>query len=221
MKTLIEYGNYYHIYNRGNNSDNIFVEEKDYLHFLAIYDIYISSVAETYAWCLMKNHFHLLLRIKNEDEIGFLNSEYANSENSDLKWKAFFPKKTDKIFFKKPVPVLQLKHLFNAYSRWFNMRHHRTGSLFEKNFERKQVESPNHFTNLIAYIHNNPVKHCFVEDTIDYPWTSYLTIKSTKPTTLISRNKVIAYFDTIENFINFHQKSMNENEEKIKDLIIE
>ena len=220
MKTLIEYGNFYHIYNRGNNLDNIFVEEKDYLHFLAIYDIYISTVAETYAWCLMKNHFHLLLRIKNENEIGFLNSEYTNSENPDLKWETFFLENPDKKFLKKPVPINQFKHLFNAYSRWFNKRHNRSGSLFEKNFERKPVENTNHFTNLIAYIHNNPVRHGFVEDAIDYPWTSYLTIKSSKPTKL-SRNKVIACFDNIENFVNFHQKSMNENDEIIKDLIIE
>ncbi len=72
MKPLLEYGKYYHIYNRGNNYENIFNENSDYEHFLRIYDIYISTVAETFAWCLMKNHFHILVRIKEDHEIGFL-----------------------------------------------------------------------------------------------------------------------------------------------------
>lgn len=132
MKPPLEYGKYYHIYNRGNNYENIFIENSDYKHFLHIYEIYINPIADTYAWCLMKNHFHALLRVKDENEIGFLNSENAKSEDPGIKWKTYELENPDKRFSKKPSPTQQFKHLFNAYSRWFNLRHPRRGSLFEK-----------------------------------------------------------------------------------------
>jgi REP element-mobilizing transposase RayT len=59
----------YHIYNRGNNREDLFKEERNYPYFLDKYFQYVSPLADTYAYCLMKNHFHILLRIKNEDEI--------------------------------------------------------------------------------------------------------------------------------------------------------
>ena len=57
-------GMYYHIYNRGNNRENIFVEEKNYSYFLKLYARHIGPIAETYAYCLLRNHFHFLIRIK-------------------------------------------------------------------------------------------------------------------------------------------------------------
>ena len=57
-------GKYYHIYNRGNNRNNLFSIPADYEHFLRLYEKYISPVAETLAWGLMPNHIHLLVRIK-------------------------------------------------------------------------------------------------------------------------------------------------------------
>ncbi|MCK5079539.1 MAG: transposase, partial [Bacteroidales bacterium] len=166
MKPPLECGKYYHIYNRGNNYENIFNENSDYKHFLNIYDVYISPIADTYAWCLMKNHFHILVRIKEEKEIGYLNSKNSKSEDPSIKWETYNVENPDKELIKKPVPIQQFKHLFNAYSRWFNIRHNRRGSLFEKNYERKLINNQKQFTNLIVYIHNNPVKHGFVEHTI-------------------------------------------------------
>jgi REP element-mobilizing transposase RayT len=62
MRTeVLSPGNYYHIYNRGNNGEPLFFEEENYIYFLKLYDKYISPIAETYAWCLMKNHFHFLV----------------------------------------------------------------------------------------------------------------------------------------------------------------
>jgi len=41
---------YYHIYNRGNNGENIFIEENNYRSFLQLYDKYITLIAETCAY---------------------------------------------------------------------------------------------------------------------------------------------------------------------------
>lgn len=57
-------GQYYHIYNRGNNRENIFQEERNYAYFLNLYAKYIEPVGETYAYCLLRNHFHFSVRIR-------------------------------------------------------------------------------------------------------------------------------------------------------------
>ncbi len=52
----LEYGKYYHVYNRGINSCELFSEKANYEYFLRLYDKYIPLIADTYAWCLMGNH---------------------------------------------------------------------------------------------------------------------------------------------------------------------
>ena len=76
-KTPLKEGIFYHIYNRGINSCNLFREPDNYEHFLELYDKYISPVAETFAWVLMPNHFHLLVRVK-EDVV----YKYSNADRS-------------------------------------------------------------------------------------------------------------------------------------------
>jgi putative transposase len=62
-------GNYYHIYNRGIDSCNLFKEPDNYEYFLSLYDKHISPVADTYVWVLMPNHFHFLIRVKEDAEV--------------------------------------------------------------------------------------------------------------------------------------------------------
>jgi hypothetical protein len=66
----LQYDRYYHICNRGNNRENLFVEDRNYRHFLKLYARYVAPVADTYAYCLLKNHFHVLVRIKTVAEQG-------------------------------------------------------------------------------------------------------------------------------------------------------
>lgn len=201
IKEPILHGNYYHIYNRGNNGIDIFLETENYYHFLRLYSKYIEPIAETFAWCLLKNHFHVLVRIKEKEEINTTELSYSTVEN---------PKIID--------PSRQFSHFFNAYTQAINKRHNRTGSLFERTFERKLVSSEIYFQQLIFYIHNNPVHHGFVEKMSFYPWSSYETILSNKPTRL-KRNDVIALYGDAENFIFYHNQEQDLNE--INSLIIE
>lgn len=64
MIQALERGNYYHIYNRGTNSVTLFDNKENYEYFLTLYSLHIDPIAETFAWCLMKNHFHFVVRIK-------------------------------------------------------------------------------------------------------------------------------------------------------------
>ena len=60
-------GEYYHIYNRGIDGEVLFREVRNYHHFLRLWAKYIEPVADTYAYCLLSNHFHFLIRIKQEE----------------------------------------------------------------------------------------------------------------------------------------------------------
>ena len=200
-KVPLLHGNYYHIYNRGNNGIDIFLETENYYHFLRLYAKYIEPIADTYAWCLLKNHFHILVRIKEKEEIIASDLTYNTTEK---------PKVIE--------PYRQFSHFFNAYTQAINKRHKRTGSLFEKNYERKPVNSEVYFQQLIFYIHNNPVHHGFVKQMSLYPWSSYDSIISDKPT-MLKRNEVLLLFEDKESFLSYHNNPQNTNE--ITDLIIE
>ena len=65
----MEYGKFYHICNRGVNREDLFRNDDNYRYFLKLYAKHVEPVADTFAWCLLKNHFHLLVRIKEEHEI--------------------------------------------------------------------------------------------------------------------------------------------------------
>lgn len=220
MKPLLEYDNFYHIYNRGNNYEDIFIDKKDYLHFLRLLEIYIVPVADIYAWCFMKNHFHLLVRIKEEKEIGYLNAKNAKSEYSEIKWKTYLLDVPTNDFNKKPDPKQQFKHLFNAYSTWFNLNHKRRGSLFEFNYKRKHVNNLKQLRNLILYIHFNPVNHGFVSHIIEYPWISYFSVLSEEDS-LVKKDEIIKLFDDIDNFKYVHRKKLELINQELEELVME
>ena len=201
-KTLLEPGNYYHIYNRGNNGQNIFFENENYIFFLSRYDRYISPFCDTIAWVLLRNHFHFLIYVKDLEHI---NSEKLDYSTVDL------PKKLD--------VHLQFGHLFNSYAKAINKRYNRTGSLFEKNFERKKINSKKYLKNLIHYIHENPVNHNFVEEIWDYPWSSYGSIISHQPTK-INRKFVLEIFNDVNEFKLYHLQKQDYDQETL-DLFIE
>ena len=82
-KCLTE-GKFYHIYNRGINRTNLFNEPTEYEHFLWLYDKYVSPVAETLAWVLMGNHFHFVVRIKENRIYKYADPEsIVNADRSD------------------------------------------------------------------------------------------------------------------------------------------
>ena len=201
LKQQLIPGKYFHIYNRGNNGINVFYDSNSYYHFLKLYSQYINPVADTYAWCLLKNHFHVLVYLKTEKEIDASKLEYSTIEEP-----------------KQISASRQFSHLFNAYTQAINKKFNRHGSLFEKPFERKLVENEAYFQKLIFYIHNNPVHHGFTDNIDSYPWSSYGTILSEKPTHL-KRKEVLENFNGVDNFIYYHNQKQNLAD--INHLIIE
>ncbi|MEK7136228.1 MAG: transposase [Patescibacteria group bacterium] len=142
-------GEYYHIYQRGNNKKEIFYNESDRLRFLAL--LYAANASMTIhlsdywekngsnnriftlprgetlidigAYCLMPNHFHLLVYEKTRGGISSF-----------------------------------MQKLNTGYSMYFNKRHERTGSLLERPFRAQHISNDDYLRYLFAYIHLNPVK---------------------------------------------------------------
>jgi len=177
-------GCYYHIYNRGTNGENIFREDRNYRYFLKLYTQYIEPVAETFAYCLLANHFHIFSKIRDEETL--------NTSDDPI------------IFVSK-----QYATFFGTYAKAINKGYGRTGSLFEHPFERKLVDNGRYFTTLIIYIHRNPQTHGFVDDFRDWPWSSYGTVLVDKPTQLC-RNETVDWFDGRDAFMDAHIRDVDE-----------
>ncbi len=190
----LEYNTYYHIFNRGNNRENVFKEERNYPYFLKLYAHHIEPVADTLAYCLLPNHFHLLVRVKLVDEIEAAMETLKVSET-----------------FRVLNPSQQFSNLFNAYTKAINKAYQRTGSLFEHPFGRIPVTSEQYFTQLVTYIHQNPQRHGLIDDFRCWPYSSYQTLFSEKPTRL-KRDIVLKWFGGRQQLEQLHQQKVSEGE---------
>lgn len=195
----LETGKVYHVYNRGVNGCPIFFEEANYRFFLVKYAYYLGNWVDTFAYCLLKNHFHFLIRVKelpNNDNS--LHSEGLHSSHHFIS-KCF-------------------SNFFNAYTKAINKAQSRTGSLFERPFKRLWVDDEAYFSRLVAYIHHNPQKHGFVSNYETYAYSSYQSHLSTKNTHLL-REEVLGWFGDRQAYINFHNDLYDPN--GLEDLMIE
>jgi putative transposase len=141
IQPIIE-GQYFHMYNRGVNGEDLFKEERNYYYFLQQYKLYCADVLETLAYCLLRNHFHLLVYVKENVEV---------------------PRRDGQGMFKMNASK-QLGHFFNSYAQSINKAHKRTGPLFESPFERKLVDDESYLMSMIYYCHRNAQHHGFVND---------------------------------------------------------
>ncbi|RZK44455.1 MAG: TonB-dependent receptor, partial [Pedobacter sp.] len=121
------------------------ITDRNYRYFLQKYDYYLSPYLETYTFCLLPNHFHLLVRIKNFADLPKIEQTLRHGQ--------------ELIISPERIISEQFRRFFVSYAKSIKVQEERTGSLFEKNFRRKLVDSDEYFTNLVAYIHRNPETH--------------------------------------------------------------
>ena len=131
---------YYHVYNRGVEKRNIFIEDEDYAVFLNLFKRYLSDYpvtdnkgreydwltnkVEIIAFCLMPNHFHILFYQIEIDAITKL-----------------------------------LRSVFSAYTTYFNKKYNRVGSLFQGVFKASKIYNDNYLIYITRYIHRNPSQY--------------------------------------------------------------
>ncbi len=208
------YDTYYHIYNRGNNGENIFVQERNYEHFMNLYFKYIDPIAETFAYCLLRNHFHVSLKTRAEEEI--IETLKVSTANKNLVGQKSVANQGARQAG-KPLGSGYLSKkfsdFFNAYAKSINKAYGRTGSLFQHPFGRVPITTDRQFWNVIAYIHQNPQKHKFVKDFREWKWSSYGILIAEKPTKL-KRDIVLDWFGGRENYLELHQQWVSDADAK-------
>ena len=186
---------YYHIFNRGNNRENIFIQERNYAHFLNLHFKYIDPIAETFAYCLLRNHFHMLVRIKSEKEI----IDY---------------RKTLKVSSANQSPSIQESHASQGASQTRKpLGSTHISSLFQHPFGRVPITSDRQFWNVIAYIHQNPQKQKFVDDFRDWKYSSYGILFSKNPTHL-QRDIVLEWFGGRQAYQDLHSEWVTDAKSK-------
>lgn len=187
--TPIEPDRFYHLYNRGVNGETIFRTERNYLFFLKKIKENLLTVCDLYGYCLMPNHFHLLVRIKSEETLQSL----VKVQNVD--------KAKEGLHAPQNIFSKQFSKVFNSYSQAFNKENNRHGALIESPFKRKLVDSEEYLRNCIIYIHRNPQ----YEDFVSYPYSSYRDLLNSA-TSFLKKEEVIGWFEDKENFIFCHQR---------------
>lgn len=203
-KRIIKKGEYYHVFNKSIAGFKIFslgINCQRYLMALGYYNniqqteklsavikkgLYIYNnplitnefnIIKLLSYCLMPTHYHLLVKILDDD----LFSQYiANIENS--------------------------------YSRFFNLKFHRKGPLWESRYKAVRIRSDEQLLHVSRYIHLNPTTAYLVERPEDWQFSSYKDIITddyflNKELTDFSMKSKEAYKKFVENNI-YYQKTL-------------
>ena len=196
----------FHLYNQGNNRKKLFFNRENYLLFYKKIEIFICPYADILAWCLMPNHFHLMLLIK-EIELPCEPMNATGSANGEALKKSVFKKRTLND---------SLGIMLRSYTRIINAQEGFTGSLFRKETKANSINSfkglqPNFWKSKIAifnmlpenqypqicfnYIHHNPVKSGLVEKDTDWEFSSARDYANLRSKSIVRRQITENYVD--------------------------
>lgn len=184
---------YYHIYNRGNNGETIFLSDDNFNFFLSRWQKYIQPFVNVLSYCLMPNHFHFLIKVKSEEQIKLNKSltkplRLGKAESCDV----------------NSILEKQFQKFFMSYVHAFNRQQNRTGSLFQKRFKRIEISSNEYLTKIIHYIHHNPIHHGFVGSYEKWKYSSYRVFVN-QNSSQVDRYSVLKWFGDKNEFLKFHK----------------
>ena len=194
-------GEYYHVYNRGNNRQNIFFEQENRLFFLRRVRKYLigetqtSEVSETsevlevwmtiVAYCLMPNHYHLLV-CPHDDQLS-----------------------------------RRMQRFSISYTKAMNNRYCRTGALFEGQFQAVHVDSNEYLLHLSRYFYLNPVMAGLVRRPEDWEFSTYRDYIGLRQGTLPTPDIVLAQFPTRDAYRDFVESYQPSDRDVIAHLLFE
>ena len=211
----------YHIYNRANGFENLFYQDENYRFFLQQWNKYISPIADTLCYCLMPNHFHFMVRIREAEVLKDFFKEKIDKKQASalaLTLQGFGTieelKKLEELKkdYLSKLLSQQFSHLFNGYTQAINKQQKRRGSLFMHSFKRKKIEDDTYLINLFYYIHLNPVHHGFCSDYREWKYSSFYNLISGIPG-IINQDLAFQYFSDKQSFIDCHENKIILNEE--------
>ncbi len=140
--------NFYHIYNRGNDKQKVFYSNRNYEYFMNKIKIEISSVCDVLAYCLMPNHYHLLV-YTSENSLGL-------NLLSDRK---------------QQILTRKIGTIQSSYTQAINKQENKTGSIFQQKAKSKIVTLDPVTT--FHYIHQNPVRANLTKKIEDWEFSSF------------------------------------------------
>jgi putative transposase len=143
--------------------------------FPAALPVHVGPVVDTFAYCLLRNHFHLLIRVRPA-----------------LDWPT------------GPGPSRRFADFFNGYARAINRAYGRCGSLFRKPFRRRAVTSASDLAHLVCYIHQIPQRHGLIADFRDYPHSSFPAYRDLARPSRLRRLETISWFGGIDGLESAH-----------------
>jgi putative transposase len=198
-----ETGDLYHIYNQGNDRVRIFFTHANYIFFLNKIKNHILPYADVLAWCLMPNHFHLMVYVHTlEIYSGKVLVDSLKNNPADLN-----DRPTHKTTINKSIGTLE-----SSYTRAINIQEDRSGSLFRIHthaecLTKTDLHTPSFFNTsggtlinqhfaekeypqiCFNYIHNNPVKSGLVKYAEDWEFSSYPDYCGLRNGQLINRKR--------------------------------
>jgi REP element-mobilizing transposase RayT len=154
-------GSYYHIFNQGNNRQQLFLRHSFYDLFLDLYIKHVHPHCQTLNYVLMPNHFHFMV--------------YCDERCAGLGGSG--------IAAMNPVSE-GLRRTLSAYSKKVNMFEGRSGSMFRQNTKAKSLDEGivlgefsssrlSYTEECFYYIHKNPLRAGLVNDLSDWPFSAY------------------------------------------------
>lgn len=158
---MLQANTYYHVFNHANGFEDLFFEDRNYDFFLRKYRKFINPIADTPVWCLMPNHFHVLIRIKSEEHLLSVFKRFKSYQE----------------LVEAKVLSKAFANFFSCYSQSMNKIYKRRGSMFVKSFKRKEIDCPAYLRTIILYIHLNPVKHRYRKTPTAWTWSSIHSFK--------------------------------------------
>jgi putative transposase len=162
---IYESNKFYHIYNHACGDKNLFNTHEDYIDFLEKYDKYFSQIFHLVAYCLMPNHFHFLIKVREESDVKFI-----LINNVDSKAKEDYLAQSISL---NSLIEDQYRRLYSAYAIKYNKKHNETGQLFLKKHKRISINEDTRLKHILCYIHHNPIHHKFKKDFNEWQYSSY------------------------------------------------
>jgi len=170
-------GKYYHVYNRAVSENLLFYSDKDFFNFFGKLKEFILPHLDVLAYCLLPNHFHLLIKTPDVHEA----KNYPSMISE------------------------QFRKMFISYAVDTNRRLFRTGTLFSRPFKRILVPDEDYLKYLVFYIHFNPEKHGFINNFMEYKLSSFKAYFNNQPT-LLNKEIIEHIFNNHkEEFIEYHK----------------
>jgi REP element-mobilizing transposase RayT len=164
-------------------------EREHFRMFMRMYENF--SGCRVLSYCIMSNHFHILLEVPpmpagglgDEELLKRLKAIYseavvagvvkeiaeARAAGDESLVAAIHARYTYRMHDLSEF----MKTLLQRFTRWFNRMHQRTGTLWEERYRSVIVESGVAARTMAAYIDLNPVRAGMVADPAEYRWSSY------------------------------------------------